>query len=502
MPLSAWVFASAVCFKTAEENVNSDDHFDRPFSFMAMEGKHENERKSQQQQSSFDKKGTTMNSLTQFKKISIPPLLIALALALRAGPAAAQANEVTHWNEIAMSTIMALPPAAGFGPALQVNMAMTQGAVYDALNAIEPRYQPYLLQTRFDSSASKEAATARAAYRMLSNIVSTVPENIVFDRATLLERLTTEYNNSLNGIPPGPRDAGIAAGNAAADAMIAARHGEDFCPCADGRFGPSPWVPNYEPGHWQPLLDPNGTPILDPVAWVANVRPFLIQSPSQFRTDGPNALTSTAYAEDFNEVKALGSMNSTTRTPEQTHIAIFWVGAGGALWNAVARNLIADPQYAVDIVDSALLFAMQNLSAADSVINCWNDKYYWDFWRPWTAIQRADEDGNPDTEPDPSWTSLVTAPYPEHPSGHLSLDGAHLEALKMFFGTNQIPFGVTSLRFPGETRYFHRFSDALNEIVDARILAGLHFRTADVQGRILGRQVAHYMARHYFQPVQ
>jgi hypothetical protein len=135
-----------------------------------------------------------MNSLTQFKKIPILPLLIALALALRAGPAAAQANEVTRWNEIAMSTIMAFPPAAGFATALQVNMAMTQGAVYDALNAIEPRYQPYLLQTRFDSSASKEAATATAAYRILSNIVSTVPENIVFDRASLLERLTTEYN--------------------------------------------------------------------------------------------------------------------------------------------------------------------------------------------------------------------------------------------------------------------------------------------------------------------
>jgi hypothetical protein len=437
-----------------------------------------------------------MNPLTQLKKISILSLLIALGLFVRATPVAAQANEVTHWNEIAMSTIMAFPPAAGFGPALQVNMAMTQGAVYDALNAIEPRYQPYLLRTRFDRNASKEAATATAAYRMLSNIVSTVPENIVFDRATLLERLTTEYNNSLNGIPLGPRDAGIAAGNAAADAMIAARQD-------DGRFGPSPWVPNYEPGHWQPLLDPNGAPMLDPVAWVANVRPFLIQSPSQFRTDGPNALTSTAYAEDFNEVKALGSVNSTTRTPEQTHIAIFWVGAGGPLWNAVARNLIADPQYAVDIVDSALLFAMMNLSAADAVINAWNDKYYWDFWRPWTAIQQADRDGNPDTEPDPSWTSLVTAPYPEHPSGHLTFDGAHLEVLKMFFGTNQIRFGVTSLRFPNEPpRYFDRFSDALNEIVDARVYAGLHFRTADVQGRILGRKVAHYMARHYFQPLR
>jgi len=446
-----------------------------------------------------------MNPLTQFKKIPILPLLIALALVLRAEPATAQGNEVTHWNQIATDTLVAFPAGAGGAAnSLQINMGMTQGAVYDALNAIEPRYRPYLLETRFDPNASKEAATATAAYRMLSNIISTVPENIVFDRATLLDRLTTEYNNSLNGIPPGPRDAGIAAGNAAADAMIAARHGEDFCPCADGRFGPSPWVPNYEPGHWQPLLDPNGRPILDPTAWVANVRPFLIQSTSQFRTDGPNALTSTAYAEDFNEVKALGSVNSTTRTPEQRHIALFWASAGGPalIWNRVARNLIADPQYAVDMVDSALLFAMMHLSAADAAINCWNDKYYWDFWRPWTAIQRADEDGNADTEPDPSWTSLLTAPYPEHPSGHLSLDGAHLEVLRLFFGTNQIRFGVTSSQFPNETRYFDRFSDALNEIVDARIWAGLHFRTADVQAKILGRKIADYTARHYFQPLR
>jgi len=373
---------------------------------------------------------------------------------------------------------------------------MTQGAVYDAINAIEPRHQPYLLATHFNANASKEAAAATAAYRVLSNIVSTVPATIPFpNRASLQASLDAAYAASLDAIPNGPpKTEGINAGNAAADAMITARQN-------DRRFGPSPWVPNYEPGHWQPLLNPDGTLQLDPTAWVANVRPFLIRSSSQFRTDGPNTLTSTAYAEDFNEVKALGRVDSTTRTPEQTHIAIFWQGAPPPLaWNGVARNLVE--QYAIDIGDSALLFAMLNLSAADSAINCWNDKYYWDFWRPWTAIQRASEDGNPDTDPDPSWTALLTAPYPEHPSGHLSGDGAHLEVLQMFFGTDKIRFGVISSRFPGETRYFDRFSDALKEIIDARIWAGLHFRTADVQAKILGRKVVHYMEKHYFQPVQ
>jgi PAP2 superfamily len=406
---------------------------------------------------------------------------------------------VTSWNRIATSTLTSplFPGAAGGAPpASQINMAMVQGAVYDAVNAIEPRHEPYLLGRRFDSSASTEAAVATAAYRVLSNIITTVPGTIVFPaRATLLQSVATEYGNALAQIPDTPsKSEGIAAGNAAADAMIAARQG-------DGRFGPSPWVPNGAPGHWWPLLNPDGTLMLDPTPWVGGVTPFLLISRSQFRTDGPNALTSTAYAEDLNEVKALGAANSTTRTPEQTHIAIFWQSTPIATWNEVARNLTAEPIYGVDTADSALLFAMMNLSAADAAINCWNDKYYWDFWRPWNAIPRADEDGNPATEPDPTWKPLLTAPYPEHPSGHLCNDGAHLRVLKMFFGTDKIPFGVTSRNFPGETRHFDRLSRALREIIDARIWGGLHFRTADVQAQILGRKVVHYMAKHYFQPL-
>jgi hypothetical protein len=315
-----------------------------------------------------------------------------------------------------------------------------------------------------------------------------------------LQTLETEYAASLAAIPDTPsKTAGIAAGDAAANAMITARQG-------DGRFGPSQWVPNDDPGHWQPLLNPDGTPMLDPTPWVGGVRPFLLKSPSQFRTDGPQALRSRAWAKDFNEVKRLGGDGITTpsaRTAEQTHIALFWQSAGGPglTFNAVARNLVDDPTYSVDIADSALLFGMLNLSSADAAINCWNDKYYWDFWRPWQAIQRAGEDGNRATKPDPSWTALLTAPYPEHPSGHLCLDGALLRVLPMFFGTDRIGFDVTSSRFPGELRHYDRFSEPLKEIIDARIWAGLHYRTADVQAQKLGRKVVHYMAKHYFQPL-
>ena len=264
---------------------------------------------------------------------------------------AAQPNEVTNWNRIAADTLVAFPPpAGGAAPALQINMGMTQGAVYDAVNSIEPRHRPYLLTTRFDPTASKEAAVATAAYGVLSSIVSTVPATIPFpNQASLLQSLAAAYAASLAAIPDSPtKTAGIAAGNAAAAAMIAARQG-------DGRFGPSPWVPNDHRGHWQPQLNPDGTPILDPTPWVANVKPFLIQSSSQFRTEGPQALRSGAWAEDFNQVKRLGSVDSAKRTPEQTHIAIFWQSAGGPalLWSAVARNLIEDPGRAVDLSDSS-----------------------------------------------------------------------------------------------------------------------------------------------------
>ena len=435
--------------------------------------------------------------------ITVVAFAAVVAPAAPAAPAAAQANEVTNWNEIATSTLVAFPgPAGGAPPALQINMGMTQGAVYDAVNAIEPRRQPYLLKTRFDRKASKEAAAATAAYRVLSSIVSTVPASIPFpNRASLLQTLETEYAASLAAIADTRfKTAGIAAGDAAAKVMIAARQG-------DGRFGPSQWVPNDDPGHWQPLLNPDGTPMLDPTPWVGGVRPFLLKSSSQFRTDGPQALRSRAWAKDFNEVKRLGGDGMTTpsaRTAEQTHIALFWQSAGGptVTFNAVARDLVDDPKYGVDIADSALLFGMLNLGGADAAINCWNDKYYWDFWRPWQAIREADRDGNPKTKPDPSWTALLTAPYPEHPSGHLCLDGALLRVLPMFFGRGKVGFEVTSSRFPDEPpRHFDRFSEPLKEIIEARIWAGLHYRTADVQAQKLGRQVVQYMAKHYFQPL-
>jgi hypothetical protein len=404
-----------------------------------------------------------------------------------------QSNAVTEWNAIAVSTLSAIPaPAGGAPPASQVNLGMVQGAVYDAVNAIQPRrFDPYLLTRRFSAAASEDAAVATAAYLVLTDIVSTVPEAIPFpNRASLLQGLDAAYARAVGDIPDtASKKQGIRAGNAAANAMIDAR--ED-----DGRFGPSQWVPNRSPGHWWPQAAPDGTPILDPTPWVGGVEPFLMTSSSQFRTAGPNALSSAAWAADFNEVKALGAVNSAVRTPEQTHIAIFWQSTPVVTWNAVARTIVEDQ--GVGLAESARLFAMENLAAADAAINCWNDKYHWDFWRPWNAIPRAAEDGNPATEPDPTWVPLIAAPYPEHPSGHLCLDSSHLRVLSTFFGTDDIGFDVTSAQFPGEIRHYDRFSQALAEITEARIWAGLHYRTADEQSKVLGANVADFMFANYF----
>jgi hypothetical protein len=242
------------------------------------------------------------------------------------------------------------------------------------------------------------------------------------------------------------------------------------------------------------------------------VRPFVVPDAAALRSAGPHALTSRAYAKDFNEIKTVGALYSTTRTADQTDAAIFWQDHVFALWNRIFRTLTA--QQHLDMVDSARLFATTNLAAADAAIGCWNEKYHWFSWRPITAIRGAAGDGNPATTADPAWTplfdpstpvatppALVTPPFPEHPSGHNCAAGAIVRALQYFFGTDKIAFSATSTK-SGTTRNFHRFSDALEETINARVWAGIHFRTADIQGADLGRKVARYLHRHDLEPTR
>jgi hypothetical protein len=416
-----------------------------------------------------------------------------------APPVGTDASEVTHWNQVAATTLIAFPgPNGGAPPAFQVNLGMVQGAVYDAVNAIGPKqHSSYLLDQRAGAKASIDAAVATAAYDVLSELVSTAPERAPFPgRAGLLTTLSTEYDTSLDAIDDNAfKMQGIEVGHAAATAMLDARVG-------DGRFGPSQWVPDSRVGHWQPLLNAMGQPILDPTPWVGGVQPFLIQSSSQFRSGPPPALDSEQWADEFNEVKDLGRVNSLIRTGDQTYIARWWQSSPGPSWNEVARQLIARND--LDAADSARLLALQNLSGADAAINCWNDKYHHDFWRPWNAITATLDDGNAGTDTDPTWAALLTAPYPEWTSGHNCLDGAHVAVLRMFFGDAPGGFQITSTFVnPGgpAVRTFDTFSQPLAELIEARIWAGLHYRSGDVAGQLLGRNVANYGAANYFQPV-
>lgn len=426
------------------------------------------------------------------------PHAVALSIALAAlialaTPAVARADGVTEWNAIASSAIVT---TAGQSPhASTLSLAMVQGAVYDAVNAIDQGHRPYLAAPAANPWDSTEAAAATAAFRVL---IALFPA-----QQSTLQPL---YEASLASVPDGPAKAGgIAAGEAAAAAMLAAR-------ANDGRGGSFTFVPGTAPGAWRlaPPQGPTKIVAVDPAPWVGYVHPFLVPDVEMLRSDGPNPLTSAAYADDFNEVKELGSLTSTRRTADQTEAAIFWQDHGPALWNRVLRALAASR--GLDIAENARLFAMVNLAAADGAIGCWNDKAYWNFWRPITAIREAATDGNPATEADPNWlplfdpatpqfgSPLVTPGFPDHPAGHGCISGAIVQTLQNFFDTDKIAFSAFSYR-TRTTRSFDRFSQALKEVIDARVWGGIHFRTADVQGAVLGEKVAHYLQKHYFQPV-
>jgi hypothetical protein len=417
-----------------------------------------------------------------------------------APPVGTDASEVSHWNQVAATTLAAFPgPNGGAPPAAQVNMGMVQGAVYDAVNAIGPlQHRPYLLKQRAAATASIDAAVATAAYDVLSELVSTAPDRAPFPgRAGLLNTLASAYAASLDAIDDDAfKMQGIAVGHAAAEAMLDSRVG-------DGRFGVSQWDGSSGVGRWQPLLNASGAQILDPTPWVGGVKPFLIQSSSQFRSAPPPALDSPQWATEFNQVKSLGRFDSLTRTVDQTYIARWWQSSPLLSWNEVARQLIA--RNGLDAADAARLLALQNMSGADAAINCWNDKYHFDFWRPWNAITTTLDDGNPATVTDPTWTALITAPYPEWTSGHNCLDGAHTTVLRLFFGdAPRDGFQITSFFVnPGgpAVRTFNTFSEPLAELIPARIWAGLHYRSGDVAGQLLGRNVANYGIANYFQPV-
>ena len=402
-------------------------------------------------------------------------LLAAVAAIVALAAAPARADTVTEWNVHATTALTGQAPTV-----TTINLAMVHGAVYDAVTAIDKEYEPYLVRLRARPSFSKDAAAATAAYRVLVNIVPA--------QKTTLDG---HYAASLAGIPDGlSKQGGIAVGEAAAWAMLAAR-------TDDGRFGPYRFPVGTAPGEWRPVLPAFGN---DLNAWLAKVEPFLIESPSQFRSRGPYDLDSRRYAREFEEVKLLGSVTSSARSADQTHAAQFWA-EGPMIMTRLAREL--SRQLRLSIAENARLFAMQYLTGADALIGVWDDKAAWLFWRPITAIEEAASDGNPATSAELGWRPLIdTPPYPDHSSGLSGVISAMAETFEDFFGTDRIRFTAVSVRgMPPvtRTRDFDAFSETTDEVVDARVWSGIHFRNADEDGARIGKQVARWRDRHYFE---
>jgi hypothetical protein len=417
-------------------------------------------------------------------------LVIAILAILLAAPASARADAVADWNLIAMQGIAAANPAHP-PPVTFIDMAIVQAAIYDAVQAIERRYKPYHVEIA-GASGSPAAATAKAARDVLVNLFP--------DQTPTIDNIYNQYliDHSLSSADPG-----VAVGATAASGIIALR-------ANDGRFPPGqmPFAGGKNPGEWRPTDSFIGTPPAPPpfspmaARWVANVTPFALKSGDQFRAGPPPPLTSHNYTRDYNEVKAMGARFNSSRTDEQTDLALFWASNYVAPWNRALRD-IAEAQN-LNIGDSARLFALVNLAMADAVITAWDSKVAYASWRPLTAIRSGNDDTNPDTVGDSEWQPLINNPnYPDHTSGANNTSGAATRMLELFFGTNEMSFIVktTNAAAIQQTRTYSRFSDAAQDVVDARIYEGIHFRFADEDARKQGRHVAQWVFDHFLKPL-
>jgi hypothetical protein len=408
--------------------------------------------------------------------------------------APALADAVADWNAItaqAIATAAAANSPPRPGPSAILDYAMVHAAVHDAVQALEGKFEPYAVVIP-GASGSSIAAAATAAHDMLVN-------RFPAQAAGFLDPTHLAYL-AANGLTTS--DPGVAVGQQAAAGLIALR-------ANDGSF-PNPPLPPFtggtDPGEWRPTTSylpgppPSGAPMA--AEWLAFMTPFTLESPDQFRGPGPPALTSSKYTKDYKEVKRLGSDVNSERTQAQTDLAIFFNLDFLQRYNLALRDVAT--AHVDDIAESARLFALANLAMADAGITAWDSKRHFVFWRPVTAIQEGDNDGNPKTEGDVNWHPFInTPPYPEYSSGANNVTGAITKTLQLFFDTNHFTFEVKSnnpLAIPPTRTYTH-FSDWADDVVEVRILQGIHFRTADVVGRKQGREVAKWVFHNFLRPL-
>ena len=406
--------------------------------------------------------------------MNIALFTLSLAITLLLAASLTAQNVVAQWNAIASTTIVAnakeAPGASG------VWFAYVHLAVFDAVNAIDHRFQPYLFTANPPAGANRDAAAGAAAHWILVHyFLSQQPT------------LDTEFNASLAAISDTPANiaAGRAVGEASAQALITAR-------ANDGLLANVLYTPPVGPGFWLPTPPAFGPPV---TPWLGQMAPFSMSSAAQFFPDeGPDALDSQQWIDDYNQVMTLGAIQSTVRTPQQTEIALFWTEHTGQQYARAFQNLAT--QKGLSTSDTARLMAMLWAGYADAGIGCWNAKYSFSFWRPVTAIPVGGD--NPALTADPNWLPLGTTPsHPEYPAGHACVTGAVSTILAGYFGTPKLAFSVDSL-VTNTTHNFTSTSDLMKEVEDARIYAGFHYHHSVVQGRVLGLKVGDQLMQRYF----
>ena len=385
----------------------------------------------------------------------------------------ADADVVTDWNNAALDAIRAERTAP---PIASRSLAILNVSIYDAVNGIARTHEPYLVQSAVAASASRKAAASAAAHEALVNLFPASGSSFDALHAAILA-----------GIPNGPqKTAGITWGEFVANQILAARanDGHDAIVPPPGGSGPGVWVPT--PPAFLPYLLPQ---------W-GFVVPFAMRNSSQFRPPGPPALDSQRYAADYEEVKELGALVGSTRTEEQTEIALFWADGAGTEtppghWNSIAQIIGAAQGNTLE--ENARLFALLNIAMADAAICSWDAKYTFHFWRPVTAIAFA--------EPELNWMSfIVTPPFPDYTSGHSTFSAAAATVLPLFYGTEDLPFTVGSDFLPDVYRSFPTCFDAAEEAAVSRIYGGIHFRSASEDGLQAGTSIGEWTVTHYLLP--
>ena len=385
----------------------------------------------------------------------------------------ARGDVVTDWNNAALDAIRAGRTAP---PIASRSLAILHVAIYDSVNGIARTHEPYLVPSAVPASASRQAAASAAAHATLVNLFPASASSFDALHAAILATIPDSPNKTR----------GIVWGEFVAGEILAARANDGSTAVVQppGGSGPGVWIPT--PPAFLPYLLPQ---------W-GFVVPFAMSSSSQFRPPGPPALESQQYAADYEEVKQLGALAGSTRTEDQTEIALFWADGAGTEtppghWNSIAQ--IIGAAQGTTMEENARFFALLNIAMADAAICSWDAKYTYSFWRPVTAIAFA--------EPQLSWMSFITTPpFPDYTSGHSTFSAAAATVIPFFFGTEDLPFTTGSDFLPGVFRSFSTCEDAAEEAALSRIYGGIHFRSASADGLQAGSSIGEWTVTHYLQP--